>query len=122
MIPWIDGLVHVHLQRVHGNLRHKRLAVEAAEHVGALENGELGLLDLIAAPSIGGQLLLGNLKGVSQQGVILLDIAGAQIANLVFCIWKHTSLPVLCWFQAARAWNRADKLNIIRIGGKVNPF
>ena len=74
-----DGVyraVDVHFQRINGDLRYKCVVIEAAEHIGAFENREFGLFDLVVPPSGGGQFLFRDLEGVAQQGIVLLKIVG----------------------------------------------
>ena len=55
----------VHIQRIDGELRDELALVEAAPDVGAFQDGELGLLDVLVLP---------DLEGVPQQTVILIEI------------------------------------------------
>ena len=93
----VHRVVDVHLQRVDRELGDKVLAVKAAQHVGALQHGELGLLDLVVLPAGGGQLLLGHLKGVPQQGVILIEIIGLKIAVCIIFGGIHGWTSSLFW-------------------------
>ena len=71
---WKDRAVYIHIERVYRKLRDEGLAVEAAEYVCTLKDGEFRLLYLIVAPSCLGKILLGDLKCVSQQGVVLVEV------------------------------------------------
>ena len=90
----VNGVIDVHLQRVDRELGDKVFAVKAAQYIGAFQHGKLGLLDLIVLPAGGGQLFFGDLKGVPQQGVILIDIIGLKIANCIIFGGIHGDLPL----------------------------
>ena len=94
----VHGIVDVHLQRVDRELGDKAFAVKAAQHIGAFQHRELGLLDLVVLPAGGGQLFFGDLKGIPQQGVILIDIIGLKIADCIIFGGIHGVLPL--FFQA----------------------
>ncbi len=68
----VHRIVDVHLQRVDRKLRDEVFAIEAAQHIGALQHRELGLLDLIVLPAGGGQFLFRDLKSIPQQRVVLV--------------------------------------------------
>ena len=76
-------VVDVHFQRVNGELRHKIVAVKAAEHVRALEHRELRALYLVVLPAGLGKLLLRDLECVSQQCVVLVDIVNRQRSDCI---------------------------------------
>ena len=76
-------VVDVHFQWVNGELRHKVVAVKAAEHVRALEHRELRALYLVVLPAGLGKLLLRDLECVSQQCVVLVDIVNRQRSDCI---------------------------------------
>ena len=62
--------------------------------VRALQHGELGLLDLVVLPSGGGELIFRDLKGVTQKGVVLVQIIGLQITICIIFGRIHAKLPL----------------------------
>ena len=77
----VDGLIDVHLERVDRELRDKLVAVVAPQDVGALDDGELGLLDGVVAPAVGHELLLRHLEGVAQKRVVLVEVVHCEVAD-----------------------------------------
>ena len=92
----IYRVVDVHFQRVDRELRDEVFAVKAAQHIGAFQHRKLGLLDLVVLPAGGGKLFLGHLKGIAQQGVILIEIVGLKITVCIILGRVHDRLP-LCF-------------------------
>ena len=82
----VDRVVDVHLQRVGRKLRDEHVLVEAAQHVRALQHGELRLLDLVVPPARFRQLLLRHLKGVAQKRVVLFQVIRRQVTDSVFAL------------------------------------
>ena len=80
----IDCAVDVHFQRVHCYLRHKLVTVKAPEHVRSLDYREFRLLYLVILPAALGKLLFGYLKGVAEEGVVLLKVVRFKISYIVF--------------------------------------
>ena len=90
----VNGVIDVHLQRVDRELGDKVFSVKAAQHVRALQHGELGLLDLVVLPSGGGELIFRDLKGIAQKGVVLVQIIGLQITICIIFGRIHAKLPL----------------------------
>ena len=79
----VDGVVNIGVEGIDRDLRDKGLAVKAAQHIGALQNRELGLDDLVVVPAGVEQFLLRDLEGIAQQVVVLLQVIGGKAAYLV---------------------------------------
>ena len=82
MADIVDGGVDVHPQRVHGDLGDQLVPVPAAQDVRPLEYRELGLHDLVVPPSGAHEVLLGDLEGVAQERVVLIQVIGGQATDL----------------------------------------
>ena len=89
----VHRIVDVHLQRVDCELRNEGVPIEAAQHIGAFQHREFRLLDLIVLPAGRVQLFLRDLKGVAEQGVVLIQILGFQIAGLIMFGGVHRKTP-----------------------------
>ena len=89
----VHRIVDVHLQRVDCELGNEGVPIEAAQHIGAFQHREFRLLDLIVLPAGRGQLFLRDLKGVAEQGVVLIQILGFQIAGLIMFGGVHHKTP-----------------------------
>ena len=85
----VDFIVDVHFQRVDRELGDEGIAVKTAQHIGAFQHREFGLLDLIVFPACRRQFLLRHLKGVAEQGVILIQVVRFQIARGVMLCGVH---------------------------------
>ena len=85
----VDFIVDVHFQRVDRELGDEGIAVKTAQHIGAFQHREFGLLDLIVFPACSRQFLLRHLKGVAEQGVILIQVVRFQIARGVMLCGVH---------------------------------
>ena len=91
----INGVIDVHFQRIDGDLRHQRVPVKAAQHIRTFQDREFGLLDLVAAPPAEGKILLRDLKGIAQKGVVLFKVVRFQIAYVICLILHHRVLRFL---------------------------
>ena len=89
----VHRIVDVHLQRVDRKLRDEVFAIEAAQHIGALQHRELGLLDLIVLPAGGGQFLFRDLKSIPQQRVVLVQILRFEVAGGIMFCGVHDNAP-----------------------------
>ena len=89
----VHRIVDVHLQRVDRKLRDEVFAIEAAQHIGALQHRELGLLDLIVLPAGGGQFLFRDLKSIPQQRVVLVQILRFEVAGGIMFCGVHDNVP-----------------------------
>ena len=49
----VDRTVDIHFQGIDSHLGDKGLVIKTAQNVCALQNGELGLFDLVVAPATG---------------------------------------------------------------------
>ena len=90
----VHRVVDIHFQGVDRKLGHKAVTVKAAQHICTLQHGEFGLFDLIVLPAGGSKLFFGDLKGVPQQGVILVQIVGLQITHGIIFGGIHEKLPL----------------------------
>ena len=84
--------VNVHFQRISCKLRYEIFTGEASHDIGALQYGELGLLDLIVLPAGLKKLLLCDLECVAKQRVVLIQIVRCQIASALIAVTSGPSL------------------------------
>ena len=90
----VHGGMDVHFQRIDRELRNEGLAVETAPDVGAFQNREFRLLDVVFFPSVILKVLFRDLEGVTQQGVVLVQIVGCQFPDMKIA-FDH-DVPVTC--------------------------
>ena len=84
----------VHFERIDRELGHECLVIETAPDIGAFENREFGLLDIVLFPAIILKVFFRDLEGVTQQGIVLIQVGGCQFPDMKIA-FDH-DIPLAC--------------------------
>ena len=117
-----DGM-DVHVERIDRELGNKCVAVETAPDVGSFEYRKFGLLDAVFFPTVFLKGFFGDLKGVTEQCIVLIQIVRCQFTDMKiafdhkFTCFSAPGAPVVGTARFGCGMTYPDRCSVCRLAG-----